>query len=135
MTFYTFQASALLTNVFTLIVGIMFVLTDFLEKQAIAAGETFDSLQRDAISVVIFVANLLVVGLPIIRGLAKTGIPSIVVMTLTSCLAIIKARIKYGGKQDVSVQTLPYGTRVVIRREKVISSFFNPSSKHDRESN
>ena len=70
-----FQASALLVNVFTLFIGLMLVITAFLEQQAVRAGEAFDTTQRDVISVIVFIANVIVIGLPVLRTLSESSIP------------------------------------------------------------
>lgn len=64
------QTSALLSNLLTLFVGIMLIITADLEAAAIRAGETFDSRERDIISSVIFIANMLVMAVPAWKTLA-----------------------------------------------------------------
>ena len=66
------QACALLANVATLFVGIMLIVTNYIDEAAIQAGEAVDSTQRNAISFVMFVANLLVLGLPPLQALANS---------------------------------------------------------------
>jgi hypothetical protein len=58
------QFSALLSNLLTLFVGIMLIITSDLEDAAKRAGETFDSTERDIISLLIFIANMLVMAVP-----------------------------------------------------------------------
>ncbi len=82
----TFQACALLANVFTLFIGIMLIVTSFLEQQAIQAGENFDSTKRDVISVIVFIANMAVIGLPFLRALAAGHFISNAKSSMEICL-------------------------------------------------
>ena len=70
----------------------MLIITSFLEQQAIEAGETFDSTQRNVISVLIFIANMLVVGLPVLRSLAAGGITGKATRALTRCVGKDKSQ-------------------------------------------
>jgi hypothetical protein len=58
------QSGTLLSNVLTLFVGIMFIVTANLEDAAIRAGEDFDPTERDIISTLVFIANMLVMAIP-----------------------------------------------------------------------
>ena len=64
------QSGALLSNLLTLFVGIMLIVTADLEDAAIRAGEDFDSSQRDIISSLIFIANMLVMAIPGVKVLS-----------------------------------------------------------------
>jgi hypothetical protein len=77
--------TALLANVFTLFVGIMLVVTKYLEDQAIRAGESFDTSQRDVISVIVFLANMIVLGLPLLSALAAVRIPTSATRAMACC--------------------------------------------------
>lgn len=79
------QVTALLANVFTLFVGIMLVVTKYLEDQAIRAGESFDTSQRDVISVIVFLANMIVLGLPLLSALAAVRIPTSATRAMACC--------------------------------------------------
>jgi hypothetical protein len=80
------QACALLVNVFTLFIGLMLIITSFLEQQAIRAGQAFNSAQRNVISVIVFISNMFVLGLPVIRALADSPILSRVKKFLSLCV-------------------------------------------------
>jgi hypothetical protein len=58
------QSGTLLSNVLTLFVGIMFIVTANEEDAAIRAGENFDPRERDIISALVFIANMLVMAIP-----------------------------------------------------------------------
>ena len=70
------KACALLVNIFMLFVGLMLVITSFLEQQAIRAGQAFDSALRDIISVIVFICNVFVFGLPVFRTLTESRVSS-----------------------------------------------------------
>ena len=67
----TTQFGALLSNVLTLFVGIMLIVTASLEDAAIRAGEAFDPRERDIISSLIFIANMLVMAIPGLKALSN----------------------------------------------------------------
>jgi hypothetical protein len=73
------QACALLVNVFTLFVGIMLIISAELEETALRAGQQADPRERNIISVVVFAANLLVVGLPPLHTLITGPLPSSII--------------------------------------------------------
>jgi hypothetical protein len=54
----------------------MLVITSFLEQQAIRAGEHFNSTQRNVISVIVFISNMFVLGLPVLRTLTEVPLAS-----------------------------------------------------------
>jgi hypothetical protein len=80
------QACALLVNVFTLFIGLMLVITSFLEEQAIRAGQAFDSAQRNVISYIVFISNMFVLGLPVIRTLSEVPLVSKVKKVVSLCV-------------------------------------------------
>jgi hypothetical protein len=66
------QAGCLLVNVFTLFVGIMLIITAQLEEAAKRAEEEFDESERNAISVIVFIANLFTVMLPMLQEMPRS---------------------------------------------------------------
>ncbi len=64
------QSGALLSNLLTLFVGIMLIITADLEDAAKRAGEPFDPTERDIISSLVFIANLLVMAIPGLKSLS-----------------------------------------------------------------
>jgi hypothetical protein len=66
------QTCCLLVNVFTLFVGIMLIITTQLEDAAKRAQEEFDGSERDAISVIVFIANLFVILLPMLQEIPRS---------------------------------------------------------------
>ena len=80
------QACALLVNVFTLFIGLMLVITSFLEEQAIRAGQAFDSAQRNVISYIVFISNMFVLGLPVIRTLSEVPFMSKAKKVVSLCV-------------------------------------------------
>jgi hypothetical protein len=75
------QAGCLLVNVFTLFVGIMLIITTQLEDAAKRAEEEFDGSERDAISVIVFIANLFTILLPMLQEMPRSKVDA------TSCLS------------------------------------------------
>ena len=61
------QICSLVANVFTLFVGIMLIISSELEDASIRAGEEFDARERDIISALVFIVNILVIGFPIVQ--------------------------------------------------------------------
>jgi hypothetical protein len=68
------QAASLLINVFTLFVGIMLIIDTDLEASAMKAGETYDQRGRTAVSIILFLANLLVILVPLVIFWSSSGI-------------------------------------------------------------
>ncbi len=68
------QSGALLSNLLTLFVGIMLIVTANLEDAAKRAGEGFDSTERDIISSLIFIANMLVMAIPAFKFLSDVRV-------------------------------------------------------------
>ncbi len=68
------QSGALLSNVLTLFVGIMLIITANLEDAAKRAGEVFDSTERDIVSSLIFIANMLVMAIPVFKFLSDVRV-------------------------------------------------------------
>ncbi len=68
------QSGALFSNVLTLFVGIMLIVTASLEDAAMRAGEDFDSTERDIITSLIFIANMLVMAVPCLKFLSDGGV-------------------------------------------------------------
>jgi hypothetical protein len=68
------QAASLLINVFTLFVGIMLILDNYLEAAAMQAGETYDQSGRTAVSIILFLANLLVILVPLVIFWSSSGV-------------------------------------------------------------
>ena len=79
------QVCSLLANVFTLFIGLMLIITDFLENQAKSAGETVDNTQRNVISFIVFLANMVVLGLPALQSLASENLSGRVASAAKSC--------------------------------------------------
>jgi hypothetical protein len=71
------QAGCLLVNVFTLFVGIMLIITTQLEDAAKRAEEEFDGSERDAISVIVFIANLFTILLPILQEMPRSKLKTV----------------------------------------------------------
>jgi hypothetical protein len=65
----------------------MLVITNFLEDQAIRAGQAFDSAQRNVISFIVFVSNMFVIGLPVIRTLAEADLTSRAKRAMSLCVS------------------------------------------------
>ena len=80
----TTQCGTLLSNVLTLFVGIMLIVTANLEDAAIRAGESFDPRERDIISSLIFVANILVMGIPGIKVLSDGNVGELVLAKISN---------------------------------------------------
>jgi hypothetical protein len=77
------QSSALLANTLTLFVGLMLVIDYNMEAEAKLAGDTFDTVGRSVISVIIVVVNLTVLAIPFIVTVFATKSDGIQQMVLT----------------------------------------------------
>ena len=62
------QNGALIAQLLTLFVGIMFVVDAYLQLQATAAGQPYDTKSRTVVAVIIFAFNMGVLGWPVIEG-------------------------------------------------------------------
>jgi uncharacterized membrane protein (Fun14 family) len=80
------QAASLLINVFTLFVGIMLILYSYLEADAIQAGEMYDPSGRTAVSIILFLANLLVILVPLMIAVSNAGVATIDAQLLRNIL-------------------------------------------------
>jgi hypothetical protein len=78
------QSGALLSNILTLFVGIMLIITADMEDAAKRAGEAFDSTERDIISWLIVIVNMLVMAIPFLNFILDGNIVKKVV-TIISC--------------------------------------------------
>ena len=78
------QSGALLSNLLTLFVGIMLIITADLEDAAKRAGEPFDSSERDIISLIIFIINMLVMAIPCLKFLSDGRVVDKVVTTISA---------------------------------------------------
>jgi hypothetical protein len=72
------QISCLLVNVFTLFVGIMLIITASLEEAAKRAGQQVDTREHDIISIIMFVSNMFVIGLPVLRTFMAGPLPGMI---------------------------------------------------------
>lgn len=80
----TTQYGALLSNVLTLFVGIMLIVTKSLEDAAIRAGESFDPRERDIISSLLFIVNLLVMAIPGLKVLSDGNVVEAVIAKISN---------------------------------------------------
>ncbi len=109
------QACCLLVNVFTLFVGIMLIITAELEDAAKRAGEAFEGSERDAISVMVFIANLFVIVLPMLpQELPDSGIFDNFVKKVVTSSYCVKTLKKSPDSAHVSSSDSSHSTLVNI---------------------
>ena len=77
------HSCAIFTNGITLFVGIMLIIDYDLEDAAEKAGQTYDTSGRSVISVIIFVLNLIPLGLPALLAAKRSGVIDKIYETFT----------------------------------------------------
>lgn len=68
------QSGSLMSNILTLFVGIMLIVADYQEDEAKRSNQPFDSREREVITVLIFIINLLVMAIPGLKLLSDARV-------------------------------------------------------------